>query len=125
MRSAALAYKASHASTATPGELVVMLYDGALRFLDEAIRAYRSGDEAAAHQAVVRAEQVVLELMACLDLRYELAQRLLSLYRYLFERLGEARRNRDPVELERLRGWFGELREAWAQAEHKLRTGVH
>ncbi|MCS7173160.1 MAG: flagellar export chaperone FliS [Armatimonadetes bacterium] len=125
MKPAALAYRSFHASTATPGQLVVMLYDGAVRFLDEAIRAYRAGNESTAHQAVVRAEQVVLELMACLDLRYELAHHLLSLYRYLFERMGEARRNRDAAELERVRGWVAELREAWAEAERKTRAGVH
>lgn len=125
MRTAALAYKTSHASTATPGQLVVMLYDGVVRFLDEAIRAYRAQDEISAHHAVVRAERILLELMGCLDLRYEPAHRLLDLYRYLFERMGEARRNRDPAELERVRGWMAELREAWAEAERRLRAGVH
>ncbi len=122
---AALAYRASHVSTATPGELVVMLYDGVLRFLDEAVRAYRAGDADSGHQAVVRAERVVLELMACLDLRYELAHKLLSLYRYLFEQMGEARRRKDPTALERVRGWLGELREAWAEAERQLQVGRH
>ncbi len=123
MSYSAMAYRASHAATASPGQLVVLLYDGAIRFLDQAIRSYRAGDGEMGRQAVVRAERVMLELMGALDLRYELAGNLLALYRYVFERLAEARRGEDAAELERLRGWLWELRSAWAQAEQRTRMG--
>jgi len=119
---AALAYRSSHAATASPGQLVVMLYEGAVRFLDEAAGAYRAGDVEAAGRAVTRAERVLLELMGSLDLRYEIAHRLLGLYRFMFERLADARRRRDPAELERVRGWLVELKEAWQQADRQLRA---
>lgn len=123
MSRAALAYRASHAATASPGQLVVMLYDGALRFLDDAIRAYRAQDAEAGREALVRAERVVLELMGALDLRYDLARNLLAVYRYVFERLADARRRQDTAELERIRGWLAELRDAWAQADRASRSG--
>lgn len=122
MSRVALAYRSSHAATASPGQLVVMLYDGALRFLDEAARAYRAGDRESGDRAVTRAERVVLELMASLDLRYEVAQHLLELYRFSFRQLADARRRRDAQALEQVRGWFSELREAWAQAERQARS---
>jgi flagellar protein FliS len=120
---AALAYRASHAATASPGRLVVMLYDGVLRFLEEATRAYRAGDGPAGDRAVVRAERILLELMAALDLRYDLAPRLLEVYRFSFQQLADARRRRDVQTLERVRGWLAELRDAWAQAERHTRMG--
>lgn len=123
MSRAALAYRSSHLGTASPGQLVVMLYDGALRFLEEAARAYRSSEGEAGDRAVIRAEQVLLELMGCLDLRYELAQTLLGLYRFSFQQLADARRRRDAQTLDQVRGWLGELRDAWAQAERQARAG--
>lgn len=123
MSRAALAYRSSHLGTASPGQLVVMLYDGALRFLEEAARAYRSGEGAAGDRAVTRAERVLLELMGCLDLRYELAQTLLGLYRFSFQQLADARRRRDAQALDQVRGWLGDLRDAWAQAERHTRAG--
>lgn len=122
MSRAAFAYRSFHASTASAGQLVVMLYEGAARFLEEAARAYRAGDPDAAGRAVTRAERVLLELMGCLDLRYELAHRLLALYRFMFEQLADARRRGDPGELERVRGWLVELRDAWQQAERQVRV---
>ncbi len=123
MNRTAFAYQASYAATASPGQLVVMLYDGAQRFLEEAARAYRSGDAQAGDRAVVRAERVLLELMASLDLRYEVAGQLLALYRFMFQQLADARRLKDAAILDRVRGWLGELREAWAQAERQSRAG--
>jgi flagellar protein FliS len=72
---------------------------------------------------VVRAERVLLELMASLDLRYEVAGQLLALYRFMFQQLADARRLKDAATLDRVRGWLGELREAWAQAERQSRAG--
>lgn len=123
MSQAALAYRSFHASTASAGQLVVMLYDGAVRFLEEAVRAYKSGDAQAAGRCVTRAERVLLELMGSLDLRYDVARNLLALYRFMFERLADARRRHDPAELERVRGWLVELRDAWQEAERQLRAG--
>jgi flagellar protein FliS len=122
LRQAASAYRSFHASTASAGQLVVMLYEGAVRFLEEAARAYRSGDAQTGGQFVTRAERILLELMASLDLRYEVAGRLLALYRFMFERLADARRRRDPAELERVRGWLADLKEAWQQADLQLRA---
>ncbi len=123
MSRAALAYRSFHASTASGGQLVVMLYDGAIRFLEQGARAYRAGDAASGDAAVVRAERVLLELMGSLDFRYEIAHRLLGLYRYMFERLADARRRKDPAVLEQVRGWLAELREAWAQAARQVPQG--
>ncbi|MCS7235363.1 MAG: flagellar export chaperone FliS [Armatimonadota bacterium] len=122
MKQVASAYRSFHASTASGGQLVVMLYEGAARFLEEAARAYRAGDSDAAGQAVTRAERILLELMASLDLRYDLAGRLLALYRFMFERLADARRRRDAGELERVRGWLVDLKDAWQQADRQLRS---
>lgn len=123
MSRAALAYRTSHAATASPGQLVVMLYDGALRALEDAIRSYQARDAEAGRQAVVRAERVVLELMGALDLRYDVAHHLLALYRYVFERLADARRQGETAELERIRGWLADLRAAWTHADRTTRAG--
>lgn len=124
MSRAVHAYRTAHATTATPGQLVVMLYDGALRFLDQAAQAYGTGDRNLGNQAVVRAERILLELMASLDFRYpEIASPLLALYRYWFVCLSDARRWGSVVDLLSVRRGLQELREAWAEADRCTRNG--
>ena len=112
------AYKQQSILTATPGQLVVMLYDGCLRFLGQAGHAMRDGDEAEASSRLVRAEAILDELLATLDLEQgaEIASRLQGIYVFCNRHLIEARGERDPEMIDKVAELLGELREAWAQA---------
>jgi flagellar protein FliS len=112
----AAAYKQSSVLTATPGQLVVMLYDGARRFLFQASSAMREGNATVAHQRLRRAEDILAELMATLDHERggEVASRLQGLYVFFLSELGRARVEQDAGKVDFVHHQLGELREAWA-----------
>jgi flagellar protein FliS len=111
------AYRQQEILTATPGRLVVMLYDGAGRFLFQAAYAMREGDVAKAGQRLSRAEAIVEELLYTLDVEQGgvVASRLQGLYVFFLRHLGEARLNRDADAIDTVREQLAELREAWAE----------
>jgi flagellar protein FliS len=117
------AYRSTQLNTASPGQLVVMLYDGALRFVHQARDRYRDGDPAGGNAAILRAEKILLELMSSLDLSAggALAASLLNIYQYLFERVASARREHGGVSLDEVARLLSDLRGAWADAERQLR----
>ena len=110
------AYTESAVTTSDPRQLVVMLYDGAIRFLRQGAGAYRSGDIVRAHDRVRRADAIITELNTALDMSHgEVPQRLRSIYLYSKRQLNEARLHADPAPLEVMQGLLGDLREAWHQ----------
>ena len=110
------AYRQQEILTAPPGRLVVMLYDGAARFLFQAAYAMREGDVVKAGQRLSRAEAIIEELLTTLDLEQggEIASRLQGLYVFHLRYLREARVERDADKLDQVREQLAELRESWA-----------
>ena len=109
------AYRESSVLTATPGRLVVMLYEGAGRFLAQAAAAMREGDVVRASGRLRKAETIVEELPTTLDLSAgEVAERLQGLYVFWRRRLAEARIERDPERIEQVAAMLAELRGAWS-----------
>lgn len=115
--SRAIAYKEQSILTATPGQLVVMLYDGCHRFLFQAAYAMRDGNHLEADARLTRAEAIIDELLTTLDLEQggEIASRLQGIYVFCNRHLIEARLQRDPSMIEKVSELMGELRESWAQ----------
>jgi len=111
------AYKQQSVLTATRGQLVVMLYDGCLRFLNQAAYAMREGEWAEADRRLARAEAIVDELLTTLDLERGgvIASRLQGIYVFCNRHLLEARAERDPAMIDKVAELLGELRDAWAQ----------
>lgn len=110
------AYRQSAVLTAPPERLVVMLYDGARRFLHQAATALREGDVPTAHERLRRAERIVEHLDATLDLSQgEISRRLEAIYAFCLRLMGEARVQRDAARLDTVGALLGELREAWAE----------
>ena len=111
------AYRQQSILTATPGQLVVMLYDGCLRFLHQAAFAMREGKLGEADARLTRAEAIIDELLDTLDLEKGgvIASRLQGIYVFCNRHLIEARQARDPEMIEKVAELLGELRDAWAQ----------
>jgi len=110
------AYRESAVLTAPPERLVVMLYDGARRFLFQAATAMRAGDVPTAHARLRRAERIVEHLLATLDMSQgEVAEKLEAIYAFCLQLLGEGRMRQDPASLDKVGELLGELREAWAE----------
>jgi flagellar protein FliS len=109
------AYRESAVLTASPERLVVLLYDGARRFLLQAAAAMREGDITRTHDRLRRAEAIIEELHATLDMSAgEVAERLASIYLFCRRHLDEARLERDAEKVDQVERLLGELREAWA-----------
>ncbi len=118
------AYRQGAVLAATPGELVVMLYDGARRFLRQANVAMREGQVERAHNTLRRAELIIAHLDGILDFdQGEVPERLHTIYQFCLAHLNAGRREQDAGKLEEVSELLGELREAWAQvAEEIART---
>lgn len=110
------AYRRSAVLTATPGQLVVMLYDGARRFLGQASAAMRKGDIERAHNTLRRAELIIAHLDRMLDRdQGQLTDRLHAIYQFCLTHLNSGRLAQDASKLEDVDRMLGELREAWAE----------
>jgi flagellar secretion chaperone FliS len=110
------AYRNSSVLTASPEQLVVMLYDGAVRFLRQAGAATTEGSWVHANERMQRAEAIIDELHATLNLDAgEVAERLQALYVWCKRCLIEARIEREPAKIEHVVRILSDLREAWSQ----------
>jgi flagellar secretion chaperone FliS len=112
------AYTQQAVVTASPAQLVLMLFDGALVRLDLATEAITTARNEAAHTALVRAQAIVDELNVSLDLAAggQLATGLRALYGYCSRRLVEANLAKDAQIVAEVRTVLLELRDAWNQA---------
>ena len=102
--SSSAAYKQQSILTATPGQLVVMLYDGCLRFLHQAAYAMREGNVTESGARLTRAEAIIEELLATLDLEKGgvVASRLQGIYVFCSKHLIEARLGREPEKIDKV-----------------------
>lgn len=109
-------YTARAIQTASPGQLVVMLYDGLLRFLNQSKAAMERRDLGEAGLKMSRAQAIVTELRCSLDLtRGPIAENLARIYDWTADEMMGARLENDPKRIARLVSMLGELRDAWAQ----------
>ena len=108
-------YRESAVLTATPEQLVVMLYDGANRFLTQSAIAMRETRPALAGEKLRRAEAIIDELLATLDMSVgQIAEQLQALYLFFKEHLSAARLEQSADKVEEVARLMRELRSAWA-----------
>jgi flagellar protein FliS len=112
-------YRQNAVMTAPPGRLVVMLYDGAGRFLRRASLAMQNGDIARTNESLQRGEAIIDELLVTLnhELGGELAASLRDLYLFCRRHLNEARIDKDHEKVDAVVGLLEELRDAFAQID--------
>jgi flagellar protein FliS len=119
MNSAAIArYRNVQVTTSSPGEILVMLYAGLLRFLGEGAQAMRAGDRARAGERISRAHAILDELTATLnpDHAPELADNLLALYGWSIRRIIEANCQQKADYLDEVARVLGPIEEAFRAA---------
>ena len=110
------AYREAAVLTATGEQLMVMLYDGARRFLHQGAVAMAARDIELSHNKLRRAELIVMHLNDTLDLEAgDLAMNLRSVYLFCQQHLLRARLERDPTKVEEVSALLGQLRDAWAE----------
>lgn len=109
-------YQNSAVNTATPQELTLMLYNGLVRFIKQAIQAVEEKDISKAHNFNVRAQAIIVEFMSTLNTDYEISNSFLPLYDFMNRRLVEANISKDKGILEEVLGLAEDFRDTWAQA---------
>ncbi|MCR4427029.1 MAG: flagellar export chaperone FliS [Firmicutes bacterium] len=110
-------YQETQVQTAPPETLVLMLYDGAIRFAGQGKADLLEGRRESAHRNLVRAQDILVELQTSLDFNMgEVAFNLWRIYEYLEHRLVEANTKRSSEPIDEVIGMLSDLRQTWAQA---------
>src|SRR5687767_12237020 len=110
-------YRATKVETAGSVDLVVMLYQGAVRFIRLGIEAMERDDPKTAHTNLVRAQDIIVELLGSLNREAggQIADQLASVYDYCFRRLVLANVKKDPEPAREVIRILRELGTAWQE----------
>lgn len=108
-------YNNSKVLTASPSELVLMLYDGAIKFCNIAIMALENNDIQKAHTNIVKVERIIDHFRMTLDMKYPVAEDFERIYKYLSERLVQANIKKDKEILEEVCGHLRSVRDTWKE----------
>jgi len=116
-------YRKSSVNGASPLQLVIMLYDGALQRMEAGKHAILQKDLQKQNQHLQQAQKIVMELMSCLDMKKgeDVAKNLLSLYTYVLNQLIQANVKDDPEPIDRSMRVLSDLRESWVKIEQHKR----
>jgi flagellar protein FliS len=112
---AAALYKDNRILTATPAELTLMLYEGAIKFCNIALIAIEKGDIAKSNTNLKKAQRIITELRATLDFTYPVAKEFEIIYDYIYRRLIDANIKKDKEILEEALGYIREMRDTWKE----------
>ena len=104
---------------ATPAELTLMRYDGAIKYCNIAENAIEKKDIEKVHQNLVRVEKIIEYLRATLDMKYPVAQDFDHMYAYLYKRLVEVNISKDVEILQEINEHLHAIRETWVQVMEK------
>ncbi len=109
------AYANNKIATASPAELTLMLYDGAIKFCNIAIMALEENDLEKAHNNIIKVENIISEFQITLNHKYPVAKDFDAVYKYLKERLVVANVKKDKEVLEEVLEHLRTLRDTWKE----------
>lgn len=109
------AYANSKIMTATPAELTLMLYEGAIKFCNIAIIGIEEKDIEKTHNNIKKVENIITEFQVTLDHKYPVADDFDNVYKYLKDRLLEANVKKDKDILEEVLGHLRTMRDTWKE----------
>lgn len=109
------AYANNKIMTASPAELTLMLYEGAIKFCNIAISAVEVKDVTKAHQNIMKVERIIEEFQATLNHKYPVAKDFDEVYTYLMMRLKEANMKKDKEILEEVLKHLRTMRDTWKE----------
>ncbi len=109
-------YQQSSVQTASPAQLILMLYDGAIRFVKLGIEGIESRNIEKANHNLLKAQTIIHELIAALDNNYPISSNLLVIYEYILYRLIEANTKKKKEPAEEVSAYLIDLKETWYQA---------
>ena len=106
-------YNNSKVLTASPAELTLMLYEGAIKFCNIAIIGIEQNDIQKAHTNIKKVERIIDEFRSTLDRKYAVAEDFDRVYVYLLQRLLEANVKKDKAILEEVNMHLRSMRDTW------------
>lgn len=110
---------------ATKGKLVLLLYDGAVKFMRVSIKAIEDGNVPEAHNNIMKAQNIIYELMSTLNLDAgEISKNLMRLYDFMIWQLVEANKEKDKAKIESVIKLMTSLRDAWKDVIQKEEGSV-
>lgn len=115
-------YKEISIFTAGPEELTLMLFQGLVKFIMQALLALEEQNVETAHNCIVKAKRIVVQLENTLDMDYPVSESFLLMYELVFRRLTEANVKKDKGILEETLGFAKDIRDTWYQAMRKARS---
>ncbi len=109
-------YQQNSIMTATPEELTLMLYNGCIKGIRLAKIGLEDKDYEKANLYMCKAQAIIRELRATLDMKYDISKNLYELYTYFLDRLIEANVKKESSILDEVEQFVSDLRDTWAEA---------
>lgn len=116
------AYQNNKIMTASPAELTLMLYEGAIKFCNIAIMGIEQNDVQKAHTNITKVEAIIEEFRSTLDFKYPVAKDFDEVYKYLYDRLVQANLKKDKEIMEEVLKHLRTMRDTWKEV---MKQGKH
>lgn len=114
-------YNNNKVMTASPAELTLMLYDGAIKFCNLAEMGIEQNDIQKAHTNIIKVQRIIDYLRQTLDMKYEVAKDFERIYVYLSQRLVEANMKKDLEILKEVNGHLHAVRDNWKEVMRRAK----
>ena len=108
-------YKENTVTTASPGDLTLMLYNGCLKFIKQGRQAILDKNIEEKNTSLLKVQEIIRELMATLNMEYEISHQMMLMYDYILNRLIEANVNNNLEALDEASSHIKEFRDTWQQ----------
>ncbi|MFJ8261818.1 flagellar export chaperone FliS [Rummeliibacillus sp. NPDC094406] len=109
------AYKQNSVTTASPGELTLMLYNGCIKFIHQGKKAIEAKDIQNRNNNIQKAQAIISELMATLNMDIPISKEMFNLYEYMHHCLTQANIKNDSAILDEVEGLVTEFRDTWKE----------
>lgn len=116
-------YNRNKILTASPAELTLLLYEGAIKFCNIALMAIEKNDYEKAHNNIKKAEAIIEEFKATLNHKYSVAEDFDKIYDYIYALLVDANLSKDADILNRALDEIRGMRDTWKEIMSKTRNG--
>lgn len=111
----AAAYQGIKVNTASPAELTLMLYEGAIKFCNKAIYALEDQNISKANENLLKAQKIIMEFRGTLDFKYPVAKDFELIYDYIYRKLVEANIKKDKGLVEDALSHIRDMRDTWKE----------
>lgn len=118
------AYQNNTVQTASPAELTLMLYEGAIKFCNIALMGIEQNDLQKTNDNIIKAQKIIIEFRATLDPKYPVSKDFDVVYDYIYRRLIDANIAKDKEILEEALQYIREMRDTWKEVMRLNRQHV-